>query len=93
MLKQFNETAKPGEGSWSPQQGETTLYEAWRATGDRSWLVEELKEAVRQQIRHRWLLTDAEPYTDRIPLPGRELLCRMFLGDWTSGKSHVPGTG
>jgi hypothetical protein len=54
-------------------------------------LVEELKEVVRQQVRNRWLLTEAEPYTDRIPLPGRQLLSRMFLGDWTSGKSHVPG--
>jgi len=54
-------------------------------------LVEELKEVVRQQIRNRWLLTEAEPYTDRIPLPGRRLLSNMFLGDWTSGKSHVPG--
>jgi hypothetical protein len=91
MLRRFNEQAAPREGTWSPSQNETTLYEAWRATGDRTWLVEELKEVVRQQIRNRWLLTEAEPYTDRIPVPGRELLCRMFLGDWTSGKSHVPG--
>ena len=91
MLARFNEQAEPREGTWSASQGETTLYEAWRATGDRTWLVEELKEVVRQQVRNRWLLTEAEPYTDRIPLPGRELLCRMFLGGWTSGKSHVPG--
>lgn len=90
-LERFNEQTEPREGTWSASQGETTLYEAWRATGDRTWLVEELKEVVRQQVRNRWLLTEAEPYTDRIPLPGRELLCRMFLGGWTSGKSHVPG--
>ena len=79
------------EGTWRPRQNETTLYDAWRATGDRAWLVGELKEVVRQQIRNHWLLTEAEPYTDRVPLPGRDLLSRMFLGDWTSGKSHVPG--
>lgn len=92
MLKRFTEQVEsPREGTWSASQSETTLYEAWRATGDRMWLVEELKEVVRQQIRNRWLLTEAEPYTDRIPLPGRRLLSNMFLGDWTSGKSHVPG--
>lgn len=92
MLKRFTEPVEPSrEGTWSASQNETTLYEAWRATGDRKWLVEELKEVVRQQIRNRWLLTEAEPYTDRIPLPGRRLLSNMFLGDWTSGKSHMPG--
>jgi len=91
-LKRFTEPVEPSrEGTWSANQNETTLYEAWRATGDRKWLVEELKEVVRQQSRNRWLLTEAEPYTDRIPLPGRRLLSHMFLGDWTSGKSHVPG--
>jgi hypothetical protein len=79
------------EGAWRPRQNETVLYDAWRATGDRTWLIEELKEVVRQQRRNHWLLTEAEPYTDRIPMPGRDLLSRMFLGDWTSGKSHVPG--
>jgi len=79
------------EGMWKPRQSETALYDAWRATGDRTWLVEELKEAVRQQQRNHWLLTEAEPYTDRIPVPGQNLLSRVFLGDWTSGKSHVPG--
>ena len=92
VLEQFTDSVDPErEGAWSARQNETTLYQAWQATGDRTWLVEELKEVVRQQIRNRWLLTEAEPYTDRIPLPGRELLSRMFLGDWTSGKSHVPG--
>ena len=91
MLKRFNEPVTPSEGKWSPAQDETTLYDAWRATGDRKWLVEELKEVVRQQVRNRWLLTEAEPYTDRIPLPGRDLLARVYLGGWTSGKSHVPG--
>ena len=92
MLKRFTEPVdSPQEGTWSATQNEIALYEAWRATGERMWLVEELKEAVRQQIRNRWLLTEAEPYTDRIPLPGRRLLSHMFLGDWTSGKSHVPG--
>lgn len=91
MLRRFLESTGSREGAWDPSQKETTLHEAWRATGDRTWLVEELKEVVRQQVRMQWLLTEAEPYTDRIPVPGRELLARMFLGDWTSGKSHVPG--
>ncbi|MGC9319046.1 MAG: CARDB domain-containing protein [Armatimonadota bacterium] len=84
-------TFRDPDSSWRPSQTETDLYDAWRATGDRSWLVGELKEVVRQQIRSRWLLTEAEPYTDRVPVPGRTLLSRMFLGDWTSGKSHVSG--
>jgi hypothetical protein len=45
---------------------------------------------VRQQERSRWLLTEAEPYTDRIPYPGRTLLPILYLGAPTSGKSHVP---
>ena len=40
---------------------------------------------------NRWLLTEAEPYTDRVPVPGQRLLSSLFLGDFTSGKSHVPG--
>lgn len=84
-------TFRDPEARWRPDQTETNLYDAWRATGDRTWLIEELKEVVHQQIRSKWLLTEAEPYTDRIPLPGRTLLSHMFLGDWTSGKSHVPG--
>ena len=91
MLDRFNQPVTASEGKWSPSQDETTLYDAWRVTGDQMWLVEELKEVVRQQIRNRWLLTEAEPYTDRIPLPGRDLLSRIYLGGWTSGKSHVPG--
>lgn len=79
------------EGLWSPSQAETTLYDAWRLTGDKQWLVEELKEVVRQQVRNHWLLTEAEPFTDRIGVPGANLLSRLYLGDWTSGKSHVPG--
>ncbi|MGD9496573.1 MAG: hypothetical protein AB7Y46_09705 [Armatimonadota bacterium] len=79
------------EGMWNPSQGETSLYQAWRVAGDRTWLVEELKEVVRQQMRNRWLLTEAEPFTDRIPVPGTDLLSRLYLGEWTSGKSHLPG--
>ena len=79
------------DGTWSPDQAETQLYDAWRVTGDKQWLVEELKECVRQQERNRWLVTEAEPYTDRVPVPGRTLLAEMYLGGWTSGKSHVPG--
>ncbi len=79
------------EGSWRPSQDELSMWRAWRVTGDRKWLVEELRECVRQQERNRWLLTEAEPYTDRVPVPGQRLLSSLFLGDFTSGKSHVPG--
>jgi hypothetical protein len=91
VLQRFLDKAEPRPGNWQPAQTETTLYDAWKVTGDRSWLVNELQEVIRQQIRNQWLLTEAEPYTDRVPYPGRMLLCRMFLGDWTAGKSHVPG--
>jgi hypothetical protein len=77
--------------SWSADQNETRLYDAWKATGDKRWLVEEFKECVRQQERSRWLLTEAEPYTDRIGYAGRTLLAMTYLGGFTSGKSHVPG--
>lgn len=91
-LKEIGFTSKYSlEGLWSPSQAETTLYDAWRLTGDKQWLVEELKEVVRQQLRNHWLLTEAEPFTDRIGVPGANLLSRLYLGDWTSGKSHVPG--
>lgn len=84
------QVADLSEGSWNAQQSETQLYEAWKVTGDKTWLVEELRECVRQQERSRWLLTEAEPYTDRIPYPGRTLLPVLYLGAATSGKSHVP---
>lgn len=89
-LRSF-QVADLSDGSWTPDQSETTLYEAWKTTGDKRWLVEEFKECVRQQERTRWLLTEAEPYTDRISYPGRTLLAMTYLGGFTSGKSHVPG--
>jgi hypothetical protein len=89
-LKGF-QVADLSDGSWNPDQNETTLYGAWQATGDKHWLVEELKECVRQQERTRWLLTEAEPFTDRIGYAGRTLLAMTYLGGFTSGKSHVPG--
>ncbi|MBM3473195.1 MAG: hypothetical protein FJX75_08015 [Armatimonadetes bacterium] len=77
--------------SWSADQNETRLYDAWKVTGDKRWLVEEFKECIRQQERTRWLLTEAEPFTDRIGYAGRTLLSMTYLGGFTSGKSHVPG--
>jgi len=85
------EVADLSDKSWNPGQDETLLYSAWQATGDKRWLVEELKECVRQQERHRWLLTEGEPYTDRVPYAGRSLLALTYLGGFTAGKSHVPG--
>jgi len=79
------------DGTWSPAEDETRLYRAWRITGDKKWLVEELKEVVRQQERSRWLMTEAEPYTDRVNWPGERLLCHTCLGETTAEKSHVPG--
>lgn len=79
------------DGTWSAGQDETRLYQAWRITGDRKWLIEELKEVIRQQERTRWLMTEAEPFTDRIIWPGDTLLALTYLGGTTAQKSHVPG--
>ncbi len=84
-------TAYTLDGSWTPSQSEDRLYNAWRITGDRSWLIEELREVVRQQERSRWLATEAEPYTDRVRWAGERLLGKTYLGETTGQKSHVPG--
>jgi hypothetical protein len=55
-------------------------YLAWLATGDRSFLADGLVEAVRDFERTRYLITEAEPPTDRVPLPGNLLLRQMALG-------------
>jgi hypothetical protein len=78
------------DGSWSPSEDETRLYQAWKLTGDKQWLIEELKEVVRQQERTRWLATEAEPFTDRVYWPGERLLANLYLGGTTAQKSHVP---
>jgi hypothetical protein len=91
-LSQYQrEVVTPQDKTWSASQSEQRLYDAWRITGDRIWLIEELKEVVRQQERTRWLATEAEPYTDRVRWAGERLLCRTFLGETTAQKSHVPG--
>ena len=79
------------DGTWSPHQSEDTLYRAWRITGDRKWLIEQLREVVRQQRRLQWLATEGEPCTDRVNWAGERLLGRIFLGETTAQKSHVPG--
>lgn len=80
------------DGTWRPStSGELAAYEAFRATGDLQLLGDWLHETCREFERSRWLLTEAEPYTDRIPVPGTTLLRHMFLGGDVAGKTHVPG--
>lgn len=74
------------ENSWSATSmySELQYYWAWRAT-ERSgagmrYLVEGLKEQCRNIERMRWLITEAEPYTDRAYIPGDRLLPFMALG-------------
>ena len=57
-----------------------TLFQAWQASGDKRYLVEMLKETNREQRRQRWLLTDANPATDRATVPGARALPFLFLG-------------
>ncbi len=61
---------------------------AWLATGDKKFLAEGCVETVRNLERSRYLLTEAEPPTDRVSLPGNMLLRQMMLGGvgvWVCG--------
>ena len=55
-------------------------YLAWVATGDKSKMADACVETVRELERQRFLLTEAEPPTDRVGLPGNLLLRHMALG-------------
>ncbi|MBI2300301.1 MAG: hypothetical protein HYU66_15375 [Armatimonadetes bacterium] len=66
-------------------------YRATLRTGDQRFLVAALQECAREMERGRWLITAAEPYTDRVPVPGTTLLRHMFLGGDVAGKTNVPG--
>ncbi|MEA3400242.1 MAG: hypothetical protein U9R79_03255 [Armatimonadota bacterium] len=70
------------QGSWSAYSMYTELryYWAWWATGQMRYLVEGLQEQVRNLQRMRWLITEAEPYTDRAYIPGDRLLPFTMLG-------------
>lgn len=72
--------------TWSSNLGvEAIPYLAWRITGDKRYLVEQLKETNREFERWRWLLTEGEPATDRVPVPGSELLPCVYLGGCAGG--------
>ncbi len=70
------------ENSWSAYNmySELRYYWAWWATGEMRYLVEGLQEQCRNIERMRWLITEAEPYTDRAYIPGDRLLPFMMLG-------------
>lgn len=61
-------------------QDSITLLYAWAATGNKSYLVEMLKEMNREQYRNEWLLTEPVAVTDRVSTPGRWALPYVFLG-------------
>lgn len=81
------------DGTWRGRLrgNELQIYRATMATGKKEYLVGLLQEVAREFERSRWLLTEAEPYTDRIPVPGTNILRFMFLGGDVAGKTHVPG--
>ena len=63
-------------------------FNAWLATGDKTWLQKALVRVVEDFERNRFLVTEAEPPTDRVPLPGNVLLRQMILGGigvWVCG--------
>jgi len=72
----------PQPGSWSAytMYSELRYYFAWWATRDLRYLTEGLKEQCRNLERMRWLITEAEPYTDRAYIPGDRLLPFTMLG-------------
>lgn len=76
------------EGNWSPlgfPATDGTMAYSYIATGNRKYLVEQLKEINRESVRQRWLLTEADPATDRVPIPGARLLSFMYLGGNAGG--------
>ena len=74
--------AQDGPWRWPP---ELMPYLAWLVSGDKAYLVEQLKETCREYVRHRRLLTEAEPATDRVPFPGRRIVPFMYLGGCAGG--------
>lgn len=66
----------------------TPGFLAWLATGDKEHLAQACIEVVRDFERNRFLITEAEPPTDRVPMPGNVLLRQMLLGGigvWVCG--------
>lgn len=81
------------DGTWRGPGDELSMYRAALTTGKRQVLVAGLQELAREFERTRWLVTAAEPITDRVPVPGTTLLRHMFLGGDCAGKTHVPQLG
>lgn len=79
------------DGTWKGMGDERSLARATLATGDKQYVTAGLRETCAEMERWRWLLTEAEPYTDRIPVPGTTLLRYVFLGGDVAGKTNVPG--
>ncbi len=79
--------------TWRGAGDELTMWRAAMATGKREYLVGCLRELAAEFERTRWLITAAEPITDRVPVPGTTLLRYMFLGGDCAGKTHVPRLG
>jgi hypothetical protein len=66
----------------------TPSFNAWLATRNKDYLANACTEVVRDFERNRFLVTEAEPPTDRVPLPGNVLLREMLLGGigvWVCG--------
>jgi hypothetical protein len=76
------QSTDPEPGSWSAYNmyDELTYLWAWWASRDMRYLIEGLQEQCRNMERMRWLITEAEPYTDRAYIPGDRLLPFMMLG-------------
>ena len=87
--------AKPEslDKTWRGAGDELTMWRAAMATGKREYVTECLKELAAEFERNRWLVTAAEPITDRVPVPGTTFLRYMFLGGDCAGKTHVPRLG
>ncbi|MBU0607279.1 MAG: hypothetical protein KKI08_05300, partial [Armatimonadetes bacterium] len=79
--------------TWRGAGDELTMWRAAMATGKREYLVGCLRELAAEFERTRWLITAAEPITDRVPVPGTTFLRYMFLGGDCAGKTHVPRLG
>lgn len=79
--------------TWRGLGDELSMYRAALATGNKAYAVGCLQEMAAEFERSRWLLTAAEPITDRVPVPGTTFLRYMFLGGDCAGKTHVPRLG
>jgi len=79
------------DATWRGPGDEQAYYRAALATGDKSYVSKLLSELACEFERWRFLLTEAEPMTDRVPVPGTTILRHMFLGGDCAGKSNVPG--